>query len=182
MRQKITTLLGPTSLFVLMAALGTGCDLQTKTWAEDRLSQVAGRSISLFEPWLDMALSYNRGTSFSFFADLGDTLTFFGIFSFLMAAVIFAWVLFSKVGRLDALALGAIAAGAIGNGYDRMFRHAPGGGTGVVDFIKVNYPWGGSWPTFNVADMLIFCGVAVYAVSFILQIRRQTPPLQPTPD
>ena len=41
-----------------------------------------------------------------------------------------------------------------------MFRLAPGGGTGVVDFVRVNYPWGGHWPLFNIADALLVVGVA----------------------
>ena len=55
----------------------------------------------------------------------------------------------------------AIAGGALGNGIDRLVRLAPTGGTGVVDFIKINYPWGGSWPNFNVADALLVVGVAL---------------------
>src|SRR5690606_9664206 len=70
-------------------------------------------------------------------------------------AGLLATILFTRVGRLEALALGTIAGGGIGNGIERL------AGTGVVDFIKVNYPWGGSWPLFNVADVLIVVGVAL---------------------
>ena len=71
--------------------------------------------------------------------------------------------------RFQALALGVIAGGAIGNGLDRVLRH------GVVDFIKVNYPWGGSWPTFNVADALVFVGVAMLLVYSFVDRGDRTP-------
>ena len=72
--------------------------------------------------------------------------------------------------------MGAIAGGAIGNGFDRAFGEGPTGEAGVVDFIKVNYPWGGSWPTFNVADALVAGGVAGIALVRIWQRRRQPAP------
>ena len=72
---------------------------------------------------------------------------------------------------LELLAFGTIAGGALGNGIDRLVRLSPRGGTGVVDFIKINYPWGGSWPTFNVADVLVAVGVAV----LLLRSFRRTP-------
>jgi len=73
---------------------------------------------------------------------------------------------------------GMVAGGAIGNGFDRMFRELPSGGTAVVDFIRVNYPWGGSWPTFNVADALVAAGV----VLLLLAGLRRRPPQGEVPE
>ena len=81
--------------------------------------------------------------------------------------------------RLTTLALGGIVAGAIGNGWDRAFREAPGGGTGVVDFIAVTLPGGYRWPTFNVADVLLAVGVGLILVA---SLRKAAPAeLEPTP-
>ncbi len=55
---------------------------------------------------------------------------------------------------LVALALGAIAGGAVGNVIDRVRFGA------VVDFIHA-HAFGWSWYVFNVADAAIVCGVAV---------------------
>ena len=56
------------------------------------------------------------------------------------------------------VALGLVCGGALGNLHDRLFRADEIGRHGVVDFIKVNYPWGGSWPTFNIADSALVVG------------------------
>ena len=154
--------------FAAAALLGSGCDLQTKAWAESALTGRPGNAMFLIAPWLELRLAYNRGTAFSIVRELGAGRFLFGALSLLaviaLAVLAHRW----RGDRGGLLALGAIAAGALGNGIDRVFRAAPGGGTGVVDFIKLNYPWGGSWPTFNVADML----VAVGAVYLLLRQRR----------
>src|SRR5579883_1344765 len=56
--------------------------------------------------------------------------------------------------RIVAIAIGAIAGGAIGNVADRLRFGA------VVDFIHA-HAFGWSWYVFNVADAAIVCGVAV---------------------
>ena len=60
--------------------------------------------------------------------------------------------------RVVAVAIGAIAGGAVGNVIDRI-RFG-----WVVDFIDVSMRWGGRehhWPTFNVADIAITLGVVI---------------------
>ena len=146
--------------FGLACLLGGGCDLQTKAWAESVLGNARG-SLMVFEPWLELSLAYNRGTAFSFIPDLGTARWIFGVFALAMVLVLLVVALRSEGNRVDLLAFGTIAGGALGNGIDRLVRLAPRGGTGVVDFIKINYPWGGSWPTFNVADVLVAVGVGV---------------------
>jgi len=163
--------------FGLACLLGGGCDLQTKAWAEQTLGSARG-SRMIVEPWLELSLAYNRGTAFSFVPDLGATRWIFGVFALAMVVVLLVFALRSPGHRVDLLALGTIAGGALGNGIDRLVRLAPRGGTGVVDFIKINYPWGGSWPTFNVADVLVAVGVAV----LILRSFRRAPEPEPALD
>jgi signal peptidase II len=150
--------------FAAATAIGGGCDLQSKSWAEHALAGRPGQAIMVADPWLELSLAYNRGTAFSFVTDLGDARWLFAILA-LVLVVVFAIGLFrAPHGRAHILALGAIAGGALGNGLDRALDLGRAGETGVVDFIKVNYPWGGSWPTFNVADILIVVGVAVLLI------------------
>jgi signal peptidase II len=163
--------------FAAASVVGGGCDLQSKAWAERALGDLPGKSMSVFEPWLELSLSYNRGTAFSVIRDLGDARWVLGVFALVVVAVLVAMLVRGKADRLDALALGSIAAGAIGNGIDRIVRLTPEGGTGVVDFVKLNYPWGGSWPVFNIADVLVAVGAGVLIVR---QLRRK-PEAPPEP-
>jgi len=156
--------------FWLATIVGGGCDLQTKNWAE----AVPGGKLSVIEPWLDVHLAYNRGMAFSVVDDLGSLRWLFGLLALAAVVFLFVSVLRSGSTRSEALLMGLIAGGALGNGLDRAFRTVPGGGTGVVDFIKVNYPWGGSWPTFNVADVLLVVGVGVLLIRALAAPR--TPP------
>ena len=69
-----------------------------------------------------------------------------------------------------AVAIGAIAGGAIGNVIDRRPLRW------VVDFIHahVDTPWGDySWYVFNVADAAIVCGVAALILDSQLSKRRK---------
>ena len=69
-----------------------------------------------------------------------------------------------------AVAIGAVAGGAVGNVIDRVRFGA------VVDFIHahVQTPWGDvSWYVFNVADAAIVCGVAALILQAQFSKRRE---------
>ncbi len=152
-------------LFGLPCIFGAGCDLGTKSMAVDALADLPGHTMSVIAPWLDFSLSYNQGTAFSFVPDLGAARWILGVLSLLVVAAMLVIAFRNKTTRVEAIALGVVAGGAIGNGVDRMFRELPDGATAVVDFIRINYPWGGSWPTFNVADILVAVGVALLVIA-----------------
>lgn len=147
--------------FAVATLIGGGCDLQSKSWALSTLGEVPGQAMMLVEPWLELELTYNRGTAFSLIPDLGASRLVFGVIAIAVVVLLAFMVARWKSDRVEAIALGALAGGALGNGLDRALREAPGGGTGVIDFIKLNYPWGGNWPIFNIADALVLVGVAV---------------------
>lgn len=155
--------------FLVSVIAGTGCDLSTKAWAEGSLS---GGPQPVIEPWLGLKLAYNRGTAFSAIPNLGDHMWVFAALAFAIAVGILVFVVRRRPRPLESIALGSIVAGAIGNGFDRAFRDAPGGGTGVVDFIAVTLPGGMRWPTFNVADALLVVGVGLLVVIGIASARR----------
>lgn len=118
--------------------------------------------MTVIEPWLEFSLAYNRGTAFSLIPDLDVAR---GLFA-LLSVVVFAILLVVAVRRrpfhwVPVVTMGVIAGGALGNGYDRVFRAAPGQDTGVVDFIRVNLTATYSWPTFNLADVWLLVGVGV---------------------
>ncbi len=160
------------AVFLLFTLLGTGCDLQTKAWAEETLAPLPDQQMEVLEPHVDFVLAYNRGTAFSALGDLGDARGIMGALSLVLAFLLFGAALRSSATEepphrqwLRVLAYASIASGAIGNGVDRLFRDAPGGSTGVVDFIRLHYPWGGSWPVFNIADVWVLMGAVLLLVS-----------------
>lgn len=126
-------------------------------------------------PWLSFQLAYNRGTAFSVVPSLDGAMPWMAVFALAVAAAVAVYVWRQRPDRLTVLALGTIVAGALGNGWDRAFRDAPGGGTGVVDFIAVTLPGGYRWPTFNVADIFLVVGVAVIVLA---GLRRKPQPQQ----
>ncbi|HFE46760.1 MAG TPA: signal peptidase II [Nannocystis exedens] len=162
--------------FSFAALVGGGLDLLTKAWAVAKLRDLPGKTIAIVDPWLDFTLTYNRGTAFSLIRDLSASRLLFGLLALLTILVLLGALLRWQSPRSEALALGALAGGALGNGLDRVIRMAPGGGTGVVDFVKLNYPWGGSWPVFNLADVLVALGVAYFVLRSLRGSKRTTSP------
>ncbi|MCA9651746.1 MAG: signal peptidase II [Myxococcales bacterium] len=145
--------------FLVFTAFSSGCDLGTKAWAQHALGE-PGSSISVVEPWLEFSLAYNRGTAFSVIPHLGQMRWLFALLAVGVVAMLFTIAMRRRPRIRELLALGLIAGGAIGNGYDRAFRLTPAGDTAVIDFIRVNITPTYSWPTFNVADAWLLIGVA----------------------
>lgn len=103
---------------------------------------------------LDFTMVWNRGVTFG----LLNGLRFIAPLVLALAALavvlaLAAWLRRAR-SRPTALALGAIAGGAVGNVIDRLRYGA------VVDFIRA-HAFGWSWYVFNIADAAIVCGVAV---------------------
>lgn len=85
------------------------------------------------------------------------------------------WTQFRPSGAAENLAFGAVLGGALGNAIDRVLTQF-GQLQGVRDFIVVDLNIIGInyiWPTFNVADAGISCGVVLLALLSLL--RRPVP-------
>jgi len=146
MRDRLTSFGVVAALLVLLA------DQASKWWVLDVLHLPQLGSVALL-PVLNFTFVENRGVTFGLLNGLGR----WG--SALLAAValgvvaaLVVWL--RRAERLVvALALGAVAGGAVGNVADRLRFGF------VVDFIHA-HAWGWSWYVFNVADAAIVCGVA----------------------
>ena len=148
MRRIPTGLLS--ALIVLMA------DQASKWWVLNVADLPKIRQIVLL-PVLNFTMVWNHGVTFGLFNRLGDwgPIVLAGV-SLLVVGALGVWLSRAQ-NRLVAIALGAIAGGAIGNVIDRLRFGA------VVDFIHAHAdtPWGDiSWYVFNVGDAAIVCGVA----------------------
>ena len=144
-------------LAVLVAALVVGIDQAIKAWAVEVL---ADGPIVIIDGWLNLRLVFNTGASFSLFAKGGAVI---GVL--VIAVVIMIFFALREAGRrLDAIALGLVLGGAVGNLLDRLFRGDSFLDGAVVDFINVPF-----FATFNVADIAINVGVALLLLAAFLR-------------
>ncbi len=166
-------------LTLVVLATTLALDLGSKAWAWNNLRR--GRPVMVIDPLLEFSYSFNLGAAFGFLNEASWS-RFFFIAVTLLALGYMAWLARTLPTRraYGFVAVGLIAAGAAGNLHDRLLRANDGGYYGVVDFIKVNYPWGGSWPTFNVADALLLVGVVILLV-FLRREGEQAQPAEPEP-
>jgi signal peptidase II len=112
-------------------------------------------------PFLDLALRWNRGISFSLFAHdsaLGQIALV--VLTLAVTGLLILWLFRSRSG-LPAVGLGLIIGGALGNAIDRVAHGA------VVDYLDL-HAFGRHFFVFNVADAAINIGVALLILDLLL--------------
>jgi len=115
-------------------------------------------------PFLDLALRWNRGISFSLFAR-DSPLAQSALLAVTVVAIAFLGLWLSRTrSTLAAIGLGAIIGGALGNAADRVAHGA------VVDFLDL-YAFGWHFFVFNLADAAINIGVALLALDMLALTR-----------
>lgn len=144
---------GRLTAFGIGAALAVlAADQASKWWVLDVLDLPRLGTVVLL-PVLNLTMVWNRGVTFGLLNSLGTwSAPALGIGALLVVIALGVWLARAER-KLVALAIGAIAGGAVGNVIDRVRFGA------VVDFIHAHV-WGWSWYVFNVADAAIVCGVA----------------------
>jgi signal peptidase II len=128
-------------------------DQLTKWWATNALAE---GPIVVIDDWFQFRLTYNTGASFSIFSGGGQILALVAIG---VVALIF-YILGDASRRIEAVALGLVLGGALGNLTDRVLRGSGFLDGAVVDFIDFSF-----FATFNVADMAINIGVLVLFIA-----------------
>ncbi|MDP3790617.1 MAG: signal peptidase II [Candidatus Omnitrophota bacterium] len=111
-------------------------------------NMLEGQSVEILPKIFHITLVLNTGAAFGLFKDKNQ---FFIVMSFIVVALIFAYVWLGKRKDLVSLsALGLILGGAAGNVIDRLiFGH-------IIDFLDFRV-----WPVFNVADSSITIGAVL---------------------
>jgi signal peptidase II len=123
--------------------------------------------------WMDQ--HHNTGVAWG----IGNRAPFVVTLVTLVLIPLLAWVWwrqFRRAGAAENLAFGAVLGGALGNAIDRVLTQF-GQMQGVRDFIVINLNHVGIdyiWPTFNVADAGISCGVV--ALALLSLFKRPAPP------
>ena len=111
-------------------------------------------------PFLDLALRWNRGISFSLFVQ-NSVAGRAALLGFTAAAVaLLIWWLATCRSALTAAGLGAIIGGALGNALDRIIHGA------VLDYLDLHI-LGRHFFVFNLADAAINIGVAVLVLDLV---------------
>jgi signal peptidase II len=155
-------------LGVIAALVVLVADQASKWWVLNVLDLPDLRQVVLL-PVLNLTMVWNHGVTFGLLNGLGDWghVVLAGVALAVVVALGF-WLRRAE-SRTMAVAIGAIAGGAVGNVIDRV-RFG-----GVVDFIHAHVatPWGDvSWYVFNVADAAIVCGVAALILESMLSKRK----------
>lgn len=175
--------------FGCLAALSLVLDVTSKAWAEVELTRrVHDGPIVLIENHLNLSLAYNRGGAWGLLQNASETVRrpfFVGVS---IAAIAFIVSLYGKLQpgqRALKWGLPLVLGGALGNLADRITRGS------VVDFIDYRGDWveglnkllalaidgwhvTDHWPTFNVADISICCGVGLMALDMLTARRRNS--------
>ena len=136
-------------------------DQLSKWWVLGPLDLPARGQVRVAPPWLSLTLTRNSGVSFHLLA--GGALSRWGLtlFSVMVAGALAVWAARADK-RVQALGIGLIIGGALGNALDRLRLGM------VTDFLDVTaalpfFPW-----IFNVADSAITVGVVLLLLESVL--------------
>lgn len=132
------------------AAIAYGLDRLTKAWAERAL---ADGPVEVIGGILRFRFVTNSGGAFS----LGTSAPWFFAAATVAVSGLIVATAFRRRSPWQAIALGLILGGALGNLTDRVVR-GPALRGEVVDFVDF-----GIWPVFNVADMAVVGGALLLA-------------------
>ena len=123
------------------------------------MNALADGPIVLIEDFFQFRLTFNTGASFSILTGAGPLI---GVIS-IGVVLLIVFILGEANRRLEAMALGMVLGGAIGNLLDRAFRGDGFLDGAVVDFIDFDF-----FATFNVADIAINVGVGLLLLAVFL--------------
>ena len=119
-------------------------------------------------PFLSITLGFNTGISFGIFGETFARSPY--LLSGFLASIValICGILWRTRSTWEAAGYGLIIGGALGNIADRLRLGA------VVDFIDLHYA-GWHWPTFNTADVAIFCGAALLCLGALGRRQAKAP-------
>ncbi len=160
-------------LLLVVTLISVALDQGTKHWAQVDLQYRPGRHISLIEGYLTFTYVRNPGAAWGFLSKTSSSfrLPFFIAISLVaMTFIVYLFIRLEPHQRLLTIALSLVMSGAIGNFIDRIRYNY------VVDFIDFHIGQHFRWPTFNVADIAITCGVILMFIEmFIMPKYRERP-------
>jgi len=164
---KLPQLIGPnTGIGLLLAVVTLVLDQASKLWLLYGFQLEFRGQVSVL-PFVDFVLVWNGGISYGLFQQDGAAGRAILILIAVGACGFFLLWLAREHSRLNAIALGLMIGGALGNLIDRVAYGA------VVDFVLVHFN-SFRWYVFNVADVAIVVGVALLIYGALGWGSRQT--------
>lgn len=140
-----------------VAAAVFAIDRLLKIWVVEVIDLRHRLYVPVFDPWLNLTMAWNEGINFGLF-DFGAAGRWVLVaLALAIIAGLCVWV--RKGGWVEALGVGAIIGGALGNVWDRVRWGA------VADFINMSCCGITNPFAFNVADAAIFGGAALLVVA-----------------
>ncbi len=124
---------------------------------------VENQTIQIISHFFSLTYVKNTGVAFSM---LSGNLTFILMMSVLVVGVLVYFAKNRESGQLENLCYSMILGGALGNFLDRIFYGY------VIDFLDFTL-FGFKMAIFNVADVLIVCGVFLLIVLELLKERKK---------
>lgn len=141
----------------IASLIAFGIDRVSKIVIVEWLNLASIQKISVWPPYLNFVMAWNTGVNFGFLHSF-DARWLLVAVSLSASLALTLWAR-NKSGWLLPLAAGAVIGGALSNAYDRIAYGA------VADYINVSCCTIKNPYSFNVADVLIFGGVAFLMLS-----------------
>jgi signal peptidase II len=155
-------------LFAGIFLLGAGADLWSKQAVFDWLGPAGAGNVCTVIPGLfRIAPCLNDGAAFSILRGQRFILAGVSVAAMIVICILFLMGRIQR--RIFQIAAGCIAAGIVGNLYDRLFNEGL-----VRDFLDF-YIGSHHWPTFNIADSLLCVGVGLILLANFTSAADQTP-------
>lgn len=145
-------------LYLITAVFVLAADQLTKYLVSAKLA--LGSGFVLIPHIMNIRYVQNTGAAFSI---LGNGTMALGIISMVFsAAIVIYWLSAKPKNPLLCSSLALLFAGALGNGIDRLARHY------VIDFLDTAFI---DFPVFNVADIAVTVGAALFILYELLSER-----------
>ena len=151
-------------LYIIAVLLMIVLDQAVKLWALTSLQ--AQHTIPLIENMFHLTYVENRGAAFSLFAQFDSRWIFVALACVITVVILIALQKNYMQTVLGRWSLVLIASGALGNAIDRV---AHGFVVDLFDFRLIHFP------VFNVADIFICIGGALFVIYFMFQHKDKQP-------
>ena len=151
-------------LYIIAVLLMIVLDQAVKLWALTSLQ--AQHTIPLIENMFHLPYVENRGAAFSLFAQFDSRWIFVALACVITVVILIALQKNYMQTVLGRWSLVLIASGALGNAIDRV---AHGFVVDLFDFRLIHFP------VFNVADIFICIGGALFVIYFMFQHKDKQP-------